>query len=81
MEIPKHLEIIFLGDELLLGIRSNGHLVFLGDQLTRHGLPIRRTQEIRDEESEIRTAFLSAWERSDIPVSYTHLTLPTIYSV
>ncbi|KAF0093149.1 MAG: competence/damage-inducible protein CinA [Puniceicoccaceae bacterium 5H] len=69
MEIPKHLEIIFLGDELLLGIRSNGHLVFLGDQLTRHGLPIRRTQEIRDEESEIRTAFLSAWERSDILIT------------
>ncbi|MDP0500366.1 MAG: CinA family nicotinamide mononucleotide deamidase-related protein [Verrucomicrobiota bacterium JB022] len=69
MDSPKHLEIIFLGDELLLGIRSNGHLVYLGDRLTRHGLPIQRTQEIRDEEDDIRTAFLSAWERSDIVIT------------
>ena len=34
------VDVINLGDELLLGLRDNGHLSYLG-RLKRHGLEIR----------------------------------------
>lgn len=69
MEAHKHLEIIFLGDELLLGLRSNGHLVFIGEQLTRQGLPIHQSLEIRDEPADILPNFRAAWARSDVVIT------------
>ena len=35
------VDVINLGDELLLGLRDNGHLSYLGRELKRHGLEIR----------------------------------------
>ncbi len=43
------LETITLGDELLLGIRENSHLTYLGNLLARHGIAMRRNSVIRDE--------------------------------
>lgn len=63
------VEVINFGDELLVGIRENSHLVYLGDQLTRYGLPIRRSRVITDEKSEIQRAFLDAWSNSDIVIT------------
>lgn len=63
------VEVINFGDELLVGIRENAHLTYLGAQLARYGLPIRRSSVITDEASEIRHAFLDAWERSDIVIT------------
>lgn len=63
------IEVINFGDELLVGIRENSHLVYLGDQLARYGLPILRSRVITDEKSEIQRAFLDAWEHSDIVIT------------
>ncbi|MGF1447883.1 MAG: competence/damage-inducible protein A [Opitutales bacterium] len=62
---PK-LELITLGDELLLGIRQNGHLAWLGEQFARHGLTIQRNTTLRDEASEIARVFPSIWAEADI---------------
>lgn len=63
------IEVINFGDELLVGIRENAHLVYLGDQLARYGLPIQRCRVITDEKTEIQRAFIDAWERSDIVIT------------
>jgi len=63
------VEVINFGDELLVGIRENSHLTYLGGQLARYGLPLRRSRVITDEASEIRRAFLDAWAHSDIVIT------------
>jgi len=69
--MSKHpvIEVINFGDELLVGIRENAHLVYLGDQLARYGLPIQRSRVITDEKAEIQRAFLDAWAHSDIVIT------------
>jgi len=63
------VEVINFGDELLVGIRENTHLQFIGDQLARKGLPITRNRVIVDRPDEIRRAFESAWEHSDVVIT------------
>lgn len=63
------VEVINFGDELLVGIRENSHLTYLGEQLARYGLPIHRNRVITDESSEIKRAFLDAWAHSDIVIT------------
>ncbi|MDQ8193195.1 CinA family nicotinamide mononucleotide deamidase-related protein [Coraliomargarita sp. SDUM461004] len=63
------VEVINFGDELLVGIRENSHLTYLGGQLARYGLPIHRSRVITDEASEIKRAFLDAWQHSDIVIT------------
>lgn len=63
------VEVINFGDELLVGIRENTHLTYLGEQLARYGLPIQRSRVITDEPAEIKRAFLDAWEHSDIIIT------------
>ena len=43
------VEVINFGDELLVGIRENSHLTYLGAQLARFGLLIQRSRVITDE--------------------------------
>ncbi len=66
---PTRLELLTIGDELLLGIRENGHLAYLGDLFARYGLPMSRNEVVCDEAGAIAEAFQSAWERSDILVT------------
>lgn len=63
------VEVINFGDELLVGIRENSHLTYLGEQLAKYGLPIYRSRVITDEASEIQHAFLEAWKRSDVVIT------------
>ena len=63
------VEVINFGDELLVGIRDNSHLTYLGAQLSRLGLPIARSRVIADGDSEIRKAFMDAWEHSDVVIT------------
>lgn len=63
------VEVINFGDELLVGIRDNSHLTYLGAQLSRCGLPILRSRVITDSDSEIRKSFLDAWEHSDVVIT------------
>ncbi len=66
----KHsVEIINFGDELLVGIRENAHLSYLGEQLARRGVRIRRNQVINDSPDEIHAAFKSAWENADVIIT------------
>jgi nicotinamide-nucleotide amidase len=69
MPIKKRLEILSLGDELLLGLRDNSHLAYLGRELARKGLSIAMDQEIRDNAEEIKNRFLEAWARADIVIT------------
>ncbi|MEC8220292.1 MAG: competence/damage-inducible protein A, partial [Verrucomicrobiota bacterium] len=63
------VEVINFGDELLVGIRENSHLTYLGAQLARYGLPIHRNRVITDDAAEIKRAFLEAWAHSDIVIT------------
>jgi molybdopterin-biosynthesis enzyme MoeA-like protein len=45
--------VINIGNELLDGLRENGHLLWLGEQLARRGLPITRSVVLRDDAAEI----------------------------
>ena len=53
------VETITLGDELLLGIRENAHLTYLGNQLAHHGVEPSANLVIRDNPEDIRLFFLS----------------------
>ncbi len=65
----KAVEIINFGDELLIGIRENSHLKYLGEQLSRYGLPVLRSRVITDDIDEIRNAFKDAWKKSDLIIT------------
>jgi len=63
------IDLITIGDELLLGLTPNGHLTWLGEQFNRHGAPVRRNFVILDEASEIREHFQRSWEEADLIVT------------
>ena len=63
------VETITLGDELLLGIRENAHLTYLGNQLAHHGLEPAANLVIRDNPDDIRLFFSDAWKRSDLIIT------------
>ena len=63
------VETITLGDELLLGIRENTHLTYLGNQLAHHGLEPAANLVIRDNPEDIRLFFSEAWIRSDLLIT------------
>jgi hypothetical protein len=44
-----YFELLTLGDELLLGLTANGHLTFVGAQLGRRGVTLRRNITITDD--------------------------------
>ena len=69
MQNLPHIEIINLGDELLLGLRDNSHLTYLTKKLCALGLPVARNLVIRDAPSEIKDCFTEVWERSDIVIT------------
>lgn len=63
------IDLITLGDELLLGIRQNGHLCHIGEQLARLGLTLRRNMTCRDQAGDIRYAFGAAWDSADVVIT------------
>lgn len=62
-------EVLCLGDELLLGLRTNEHLRFLGARLAAHGLPIIAGHEISDRGADIAEAVELAWKRADLVIT------------
>lgn len=66
---PKKVEILSLGDELLVGIRLNSHLTYLGGELVRHGLELGRDQELPDDVETIRAAAAEALTRADLIIT------------
>ncbi len=63
------VETITLGDELLLGIRENAHLTYLGTQLAHHGIEPAANLVIRDHPDDIKLFFLDSWKRSDLVIT------------
>lgn len=63
------VETITLGDELLLGIRENAHLTYLGTQLAHHGIEPAANLVIRDQPDDIKLFFLDSWKRSDLVIT------------
>lgn len=69
MSANARVETITLGDELLLGIRENDHLTYLGIELAHHGLEPAANLVVRDNPEDIRTFFADSWERSDLVIT------------
>ena len=69
MSAPIRVETITLGDELLLGIRENDHLTYLGSQLAHHGIEPAANLVIRDLASDIKLFFEASWNRSDLVIT------------
>ena len=57
MDFTPRIELLTLGDELLLGIRENAHLKYIGGQLERYGLTLTRNMVVMDDSDEIKTSF------------------------
>lgn len=62
-------ELLTLGDELLLGLTTNSHLTFIGQQLALHGAKLRRNVTITDDAQAIAEQFRESWRRSDVVIT------------
>ena len=69
MPNPTKIDLITIGDELLMGIRENKHLFWIGEELSRYGLDIQRNLVVRDSADEIRRHFSDSWLHSDIVIT------------
>lgn len=63
------VDLITLGDELLIGIRENGHLLHIGGELSRRGLSLRRNYSCRDAREDIWDTFSLAWQGADVVIT------------
>lgn len=61
--------VINIGNELLDGLRENGHLLWLGEQLARRGLPVTRSVVLRDDAAEISEEIKKSWGEYDLIVT------------
>ena len=66
---PPRIELLTLGDELLLGIRENAHLKYIGAYLARHGLSLAQSSVVLDDSDEIKEAFIHSWKNADIVIT------------
>jgi nicotinamide-nucleotide amidase len=64
-----HYELLTLGDELLLGLTANSHLMFIGQQLGRRGVTLARNVTISDDADAIARQFRESWARSDVLIT------------
>lgn len=68
-EQSARVDLITLGDELLLGIRANAHLAHIGAELSLRGLSLRRNYSCRDAHEDIRDTFTLAWQGADVVIT------------
>ncbi len=66
MGCGKNVEVITIGNELLLGRTSDQHLAYLGELLSKHRVEIRRSVVVTDEAEAIRKEVLESWNQADI---------------
>jgi nicotinamide-nucleotide amidase len=62
-------ELLTLGDELLLGLTPNGHLSFIGGELGRRGVGLRRNVTVTDDAAEIERQFRESWASADVVIT------------
>ncbi len=63
------IELITLGDELLLGLTPNGHLTFIGHEIARRGGRLARHLTITDEAGAIAAQFRESWTRAQVVIT------------
>ena len=68
-KISPRIELITLGDELLLGLTANTHLTWIGAELGRRGVLLQRNVTITDEADAIAAQFRESWARADIVIT------------
>jgi nicotinamide-nucleotide amidase len=61
--------LINIGDELLEGVRPNGHLVWLGEQLARKGIRLQQASIVRDEIEPMVEEISQAWSGCDLVIT------------
>jgi nicotinamide-nucleotide amidase len=66
---PCRAHLINIGDELLEGVRPNGHLIWLGEQLARRGIRLTQASIVRDELDAIADEVRQAWSRCDLVIT------------
>lgn len=64
-----HYELLTIGDELLLGLTTNTHLAFFGQQFGRRGVTLQRNITITDDAEAIARQFRESWPRSDVVIT------------
>jgi nicotinamide-nucleotide amidase len=69
MSAPKRVELITTGEELLLGLTTNSHLSYVGDQLRRRGAALGRNVVVSDDADAIGAQFRESWARADLVVT------------
>lgn len=67
--INKRYELLTLGDELLLGLTTNTHLTFFGQQLGRRGVLLKRNVTVTDEAGDIARQFSESWRVADVVIT------------
>jgi nicotinamide-nucleotide amidase len=68
-KISPRYELITLGDELLLGLTENTHLTWIGAELGRRGVLLRRNVTITDEAEAIAAQFRECWARAEVVIT------------
>lgn len=61
--------VLNIGDELLDGVRGNDHLVWLGEQLARRGIRVRRASVVRDVASLVAAEVARAWSEASVVIT------------
>ncbi|HEX9782182.1 MAG TPA: competence/damage-inducible protein A [Opitutaceae bacterium] len=69
MPEPKRVELITTGEELLLGLTTNSHLSFIGQQLARRGIMLGRNTVVSDDATAIGEQFRESWSRADLLIT------------
>jgi nicotinamide-nucleotide amidase len=62
-------ELLTLGDELLLGLTLNSHLAFVGAELGRRGVTLRRNVTVTDDADAIMEQFRESWAQADVVIT------------
>ncbi len=65
----RRIELLTLGDELLLGLTPNSHLTWIGEQLGRRGVQLARNVTVSDEADVIAAEVRAAWARSNVVIT------------
>jgi len=65
----RRIELLTLGDELLLGLTPNSHLTWIGEQLGRRGVQLARNVTVSDEADLIAAEVRAAWARADVVIT------------
>ncbi len=60
------VELLTLGDELLLGLTANGHLTWIGHELGRRGVQLARNVTVSDAAATIAEEVRASWGRADV---------------